>query len=1151
MRQKRLSLLAAFLVALIAAPVVAQRITASIRGTVTDQTDAVIAGAKVTVKNEDTGLTRTSATNADGNYSFSELPVGSYRVEVEQAGFKSAVRSRVTLNVADTRAVDVKLETGNLSEVVDVEVAAVAVKTVGADISGVVTGEQARELPLNGRNFMQLTFLQPGVVAMQGMSTVNKGLAGGSDVSVSGGSTTSNVWTVDGANNNDVGSNRTILVYPSVDAIEEFKIQRNNYGAEFGQAGGAHVNLVTRGGTNEFHGSVYYYARRDKFNSIDYFLEQAGQDKAPLKWDDYGGTFGGPILKDKLHFFYSQEWNKDSKSDVRVSRVPTQAERNGDFSSPIPGCNPGTPIDPLTGQPFPGNVIPANRISPGGSLMMQQMALPNTTPSSGCNNWTEAVATPINWRQENARVDWTVNNSTRVMLRYTQDSWKSDQNLWGDDPFPAVSSIWNQPGKIFVAQLNKNIGSSMVNALTFSYSMNRIEVARGGSDPELATQLGAAIPTLFSSDIKQRGGEGMPMANWGSMGDYGGGILWNQAPWLNNQDLFVVKDDYSAVFGKHFIKAGVLLSYNKKNEEVNNTSLESVRVNGVRGILGPNGYQPGTAGTGNTIANWLLAGMVWETQELRTNPNVQQRWKDYEAYVADSFKVNSRVTADVGLRFTHFTAPYAANDAMSSFDPSTANPALGNSPCNGLLFVPGTNPCTEFGFAGGTEGPNRSLRPMKAVLFAPRLGVAWDIFGTGKTAIRGGLGLFYARERLSLGLGLGSNPPFSGLATVDRTLDSNQVVAGQTGLAFGAPGSGLEQTDANPKNWQWNVSVQHELLRNTILEVAYVGNRGSNLLGVRTANEVAPQNRVAYARTGDVSLRPLNGIAGIGDGNPAFWSHDRTSIYHGLQTALVSRFGRASQASLAYTWSKSMANTGLSNADSGLSAPNALTDSTQPGLDRSRSAVDKTHLFSGSLVLALPTLEDKSGFQKHVFGDWEFTSIVQASSGYPITVYLGSVPGVAGNGNSPAGTGYGAVQRPNRVPGVDCRASGASETQWLNPAAWSINNLAYGTNGDSGRAICDGPGLFTVDAALYKNIRLGKNVKLQLRAEVFNLLNRTNFLVGDGNVAMTWTPENVVFDTGNGTTASRIISATPSPSFGQLTDSADNRQAQFGIRLSF
>jgi len=1149
MRKQWLFLAASLL--LLAVPVFAQKITATIRGTVTDATNSVVAGAKVTVRNEGTGLTRSTVTNSEGIYSFAELPVGSYRVDVEYTGFKSEIRSKIALNVADTRVVDVQLQTGDVTETITVEVAAVAVKTTGADVSGLVTGEEVRELPLNGRNFMQLTFLQPGVVAQENMNSRDKGLAGGSDVSVSGGSTTANLWTVDGANNNDVGSNRTILVYPSVDAIEEFKIQRNNYGAEFGQAGGAHVNLVTRGGTNEFHGSLYYYARRDKFNSTDFFLKQAGQEKAPLKWDDFGGTFGGPILKDKLHFFYSQEWNRDKRSDVRTSFVPTQAERQGDFSQGVPGCSPPAPIDPLTGQPFPGNRIPANRISQGGLLMIGQMSLPNTTPTGGsCNNWVEAVATPINWRQENARVDWTITNSTRLMLRYTQDTWKSDQNLWGDDPFPSVSSIWNQPGKILVAQLNKNIGSTMVNALTFSYSMNRIEVERGGLEPELATQLAAAIPTVFPSDIKQRGGEGMPMANWGSLGPYGGGVLWNQAPWLNNQDLFVVKDDYSAVFGKHFVKAGVLFSFNKKNEEYANTSQESVQVNNVEGILGSGGFIPGTAGTGNAIANWLLAGTVWNTTELRNNPNVEQRWKDYEAYIADTYKVNSRVSADFGVRVTHFTAPYEANDRIGSFNPASVNAALGNSPCNGVLYPPGTSPCADAGLAGGGEAPTRGLLPTKSLLVAPRLGLAWDIFGTGKTAVRGGLGLFYARERLSAGLGLGVSPPFSGTGTVQRTLDSNQVVTGDADLSFGAPSTGLEQEAANPHNWQWNLAVQHELVRNTVLEVAYVGNKGSDLLGGRNANEILPQNRLAYARTGNVALRPLNGVAGIGDGNVGIWTHDRRSIYHGLQTALVTRFGRGSQASVSYTWSKSLANTGLANADgSAISTANTSTDSTDLDLDYGRSAVDKAHLFSGSVILALPTLDDKSGLTKVVLGGWQVTSIVQASTGYPITVFVGGVNGLSGNGNI-SGTGYSGNQRPNRVLDQPCRASSSSATQWLNPAAWTLDGHQIGTNGTSGRGVCNGPGFFQWDAALYKNFELTDRVKLQLRAEIFNVTNRTNFIVGNG-VTMTWVPENAVFDTGNAATATRILSATPAGNFGQLEDAYDARQMQLGIRVSF
>jgi hypothetical protein len=390
---------------------------------VTDPSQAVVANAKVTLKGEETGLTRSTTTNADGNYQFADLPVGLYRVEVEAQGFRTASQTKIVLNVAGTRAVDFELVAGAVTESVTVEANTIQVQTMGGEVSGLVTGQQARELPLNGRNFMQLTTLMPGVNATEGLNVRDKGLSGGSDMSVSGGSTTSNLWMVDGASNNDVGSNRTILVYPSIDSIAEFKIQRNNYGAEFGQAGGAQVNLVTRGGTNEWHGSAYYYARRDSLNSKDYFLKLANRNKPQLKWDDFGGTIGGPILKDTLHFFFSEEKNNDKRSTTRQGFVPTLAERQGDFSgSRIAGCSPPIPNDPLTGQPFPGNKIPADRLSPAGLAIARLYSEPNETPTSGCNNWVQAVSTPVEWRQESGRLDWTINDTSRVLLRYTQDS---------------------------------------------------------------------------------------------------------------------------------------------------------------------------------------------------------------------------------------------------------------------------------------------------------------------------------------------------------------------------------------------------------------------------------------------------------------------------------------------------------------------------------------------------------------------------------------------------------------------------------------------------------------------------------------------------------------------------------------------------------
>src|SRR5688572_14034479 len=343
---ERLALVGLFLS--VAAPAVAQRPNAAIRGTVEDATGGVFRGARITITNEETGLVRTTETNSEGLYTVSELPVGSYRVDVEAAGFKAASVTRVTLNVADTRAVDFRLETGDVTEVVTVEADVLAVKLSGGEISGLITGEQVRELPLNGRNFLQLATLMPGVSAPDFLNVKDKGLLGGSDLSISGGSVTANLWTVDGANNNDVGSNRTILIYPSVDAIEEFKILRNSYGAVYGQSGGAQISIVTRAGTNAFSGGVFYSGRNDSLNAISYFLEKADKEKEELKRHDFGWHFGGPLIKDKLHFFVNQEWNREKRGSVRANNVPTAAERAGDFSaSDDPGCST-IPTDPLT-----------------------------------------------------------------------------------------------------------------------------------------------------------------------------------------------------------------------------------------------------------------------------------------------------------------------------------------------------------------------------------------------------------------------------------------------------------------------------------------------------------------------------------------------------------------------------------------------------------------------------------------------------------------------------------------------------------------------------------------------------------------------------------------------------------------------------------
>ncbi len=1142
----KVCLIALLLICLVV-PLAAQQ-TASIRGNITDSTGAPVQGVQVEVLGEETGLARETVTNAQGFYSVASLPVGRYVVSAGKEGFSTAVISEIGLSVAEVRVVDVTLAVGQLTDEITTTAEVALIETVGGEVAGLITGEQIRELPLNGRNFLQLTLLMPGVSAPDSFNTKNKGLLTGSDLSVSGGMTTGNLWTVDGANNNDVGSNRTILVYPSLEAIEEFKIHRNSYGAEYGGGGGAQVNLVTRGGTNDLKGSVFYFRRDDSWNETNAILEEANQPKAPLERDDYGYTFGGPIMRDKLHFFVSQEWNDEIRGVARSAQVPTALEKQGNFSQSDPGC-PGVPVDPTTGQPFPGNIIPPDRISEVGQNFVNIWPDANTSIPGTCTNWVAAIATPIDWEQINARVDWSFTQKHRALLRYTEDDWTNpgptagDANgLWGDDPFPSVDSNWQQPSDSLVAQINSVIGSTAINTLTFSQSGNEINIVQGGQDPALTSALNNGYQGFFPTSGKTN--DAAHPVFWG-----GGGMdsVWVQSPWNNAQDIDLYKDDYEQVFGDHVLKAGVLYSENRKAEPLLGPSDEAGRLWGAfPGSATGYAGNPWGGNSGNTVADFLLDGMFFGFSEVsRTVPGDIQ-WEDFELYVSDSWSIRNNLTLDYGVRYSLFKEPYNANpNEYLSFNPDRFDPALGGAPCNGLMQVPGTSPCADAGFAGGSFGPNKTLINEDDDNFAPRLGLAWDITGKGANVLRAGFGQFFQRDRVSPFLALPGNPPLVqtafGLRTLDGQFDS-------IGTSAGSPQAGWDVNRETPYMMQFNVAWERALGANSSIEVAYVGNRGKHLLQSNQINYVPEgdangngiSDRLEYVQcpNGDTGCQSQFQRFGVfGAGNILYWTTGGISEYDSLQSQFITRFGRGSQFQASYTWSDFNSQGDVAGSSGSFNATETVTDPDNPGLDWGPAETHREHILNASVIYNLPTLEGVGGFKEWVLGNWSIAGIVNYSSGTPITVFTGSFSeiGVAGGG-----TGYNDAQRPIRVPNASCSGGGR---QVLNPAAFTLDGYRLGdTSQQVGRGVCEGPDFFQVDLSFYKSIPIKNAANVQLRFEIFNIFDETNWFDVDNN----WDGPTT-FDAG----VTTVTSSSAQPNFGLARRARDPREVQVGVKVSF
>jgi len=1101
-----------------------QELAATLTGTVTDPSGALVAGATVVVHSDDAGTDiRTVTTSGSGSFNITNLPAGRYTVTVKNAGFQTYVAKDVVLNVAEKHTLDVGLTTGKVSETLEVTAENTPIQTTTAEQSGTVTGDQVRELALNNRNFEQLVLLQPGVANQLG-DEPGFGLSSNTAIAINGARMGANNWTVDGADINDSGSNGTLLNTPSIDAIQEFTLERSNYDASFGRSGGGQVVVATKSGTNQFHGSAYEFNRNNYYNANTFENRQAiaqavaggtplaqayAANKVPIeRYNDWGFTIGGPLFVPKIYhpdhnktyFFWSEEWRHSSLPGSTEINVPTTQQLGGVFTTPINDAPAGCVT--ASGGTY---TINPSCYSQNAKAYLNAFMVPNP-PNVGTNLLDESYSSLNNFRQDIIRLDQNVGDRVRIFARYMQDSVPENfpYGLWGTANYPGTDAIsLNAPGRNLVANATINVSPKVVNEVEFADSWGAINAALSGfaNSPAFTSQLTGLTayqdPYGRAPNVEISGYTGLTNGN---------------GPYFERNIDKNIFDNLSIQQGNHTIRLGLTAMWMTKTE---NATAGEATFNFGSGV---NGNDP--------FANFLLGQADSYSQPSKdTVPDLH--YTNFEFYVQDDWKVTPRLTLNLGVRYSYFPSPTDSKDTLLNFDPLAYNPAnaptIVTSPsapngqfaaggnaaiyANGLIFPTGatcaaataiapTATCSPFGSRVNPSANNN---------WGPRLGLAYDPFGNGKWAIRAGYGLFYDRTLNGIWeQNAFDDPPLVQTTTVTNNgtssldlFDNYQVGSappaplGPSGLVTtGAGGVGQSPTFKVPSYQDYNLSVQHEILPNTVAEVAYVGTKGTHLLGDIDFNQPTVATRLANPGVGINAIAPFLGYGGITARDPVF-----TSNYNSLQATLTRRLSHGLQIGVAYTWSKLLT---TNPVDRGLSTYNTYNLEQSYGL----STTNTPQMLSINYVYQEPYFKQQRGLG-WVLGGWELSGIVTIQSGQSLTVTQNNDPWslVTTTNSTQACTIGGATTTCPLYPGglgigpstIYPRAnqSGSSKGpknigEFFNTAAFSD---AVGQFGTAAPGSVLGPGYQRWDTSLFKNFRFGERVGLQLRLETFNTFN--------------------------------------------------------------
>jgi len=1046
----------------------AQTATGQITGVVTDSSGAVMTKVKVTVSNQQTGSQRETLTNEQGAFTVPLLPVGVYLVTAEQAGFKLAVKSDIQLNVDQVQRVDLALEAGNVSEKVEVKADAATIDTETSTIGQVISEKQVTDLPLNGRNFLQLLFLGAGAVETDGeQGSMRQGV--GSAISIMGARPTSNNFMLDGTANVDT-SLGTVAAVLSIDAIQEFKEQTSTYSAEYGFSSNQ-INIVSKSGTNAIHGTAFDFIRNEKLDARNFF-DPVDAPKPKLDQKQPGFVVGGPIFKNKTFFLFNYEGVRIERGFSSFNPVPTPDELAGHFTTTI--------IDPTTGQPFPNNTIPQSRFSRLARLAVAKFTpTPNTTATQG--NYQIIRTLPQDQDQYTIRIDHNLGRFGTIFGRFTKTTFNNiatgSVSDLGDIAFQQDSTNW-QLTHTWVVRNN----------LVNNFRLGRVKATanQGASIPADPSDVSALGLTGVFTDLTDAQ-RAYPRINMNNYSQLGGGTNVYTASY---QPMWDLSDTATFIKGNHTINSGFNFRQWTLNRDLANEFLGAFNFSGDF--------------TGNAVADMLLgyysgAGAFqpapFGVAGQSGNPR-EYHFKYFAPYVQDDWKVSSRLTVNAGLRWDYRTTPYETNDRMGWLD--TSNPLGGMCIADQNLVTQGiTGDGSFYRYCGRNNPKNPSLGD-----FAPRLGFAWRPFSDERTVVRGGYGVFYdsAEGREIDGsadiypyVSRGSYPQSLGQLTPLQTTDSLFPVFSNPGPVTPAANSFIAVIiSENPKDpyvQQWSLGAQRSLTTFTTLEVNYVGSKGTNLLMRRNIAQAFPytpdhpsvQERKPFPNFGVYINSDWSGYSNYNAAN--------VKLEHRALNSLVT---------LAYTWAKS---TDSKSAAAGIGASGfngwqGFLNNHDPQRDHGLSDFDVDHRLVGSFVYNLPFgsgqkfAGDASGVKNAVVGGWQVNGIYTWQRGFPITVTAQDLGGVLDT--------FG-TNRANVVGDPNPSGFNPSITQWFNTAAFA--QPALGQFGSVGRNTMRAPNTNNLDFALFKNFELPRAMRIQFRLESFNAFNHPQFNAPDTDVS--------------------------------------------------